>query len=104
MDKTKKISRFTPIGDLLDKLMENVGRSCGKGLLQVWDIWEIAAGPVIAQNAKPVALKEKLLMVHVADSSWMHELSFLKTEIIRNINGTLGDDLVENIRFTIGPV
>ena len=73
-------------------------------LLQVWDIWEIAAGPVIAQNAKPVALKEKLLMVHVADSSWMHELSFLKTEIIRNINGTLGDDLVENIRFTIGPV
>jgi predicted nucleic acid-binding Zn ribbon protein len=104
MDETKKINRFAPIGDLMDQLLKDIGRSCGNGLLRVWDVWETAAGPVIAQNAKPAALKEKLLMVHVADSSWMHELAFLKAEIIHNINGELGEDLVEDIKFTIGPV
>ena len=43
-------------------------------------------------------------MVNVSSAPWMQQLQFLKPELIEKLNETLGKELVEDIRFKIGPV
>jgi predicted nucleic acid-binding Zn ribbon protein len=42
--------------------------------------------------------------VNVTSSTWMHQLQFLKKDIIKQINHALGKELVEEIKFKIGPI
>jgi len=37
--------------------------------------------------------------VEVEGSAWMHELGFLKRELVRNLNRHLGADVVLDVRF-----
>ena len=64
----------------------------------------VAVGEVIARNARPGAFKGKLLLVNVTSSTWAHQLQFLKKDIIKKVNDALGKELVEEIKFKIGPV
>jgi len=54
------------------------------------------------QNAQPLAFKGKLLLVEVTSSAWLHELQFLKGDIIKNLNDALGKELISEIKFKIG--
>ena len=104
MVKTKNIKQFEPIGNLMEKVLDDFKKSIGQGLMEVWTIWERAVGPVLVEHTKPAAFKGRLLLVHVADSSWLQEVQFLKADIIQSINEELGADLVEDIKFKIGPL
>jgi predicted nucleic acid-binding Zn ribbon protein len=77
---------------------------CDGDLAQVWSLWDTAVGDVIAKNARPEAFKGKLLLVHVNSSAWMHQLQFLKKDMINKINAAFGKELVQDIKFKIGPV
>ena len=68
------------------------------------DAWNRAAGPQIGAKAQPDRLKEEVLYVRVATSVWMHELQFMKQDIISKLNGILGGPKVSQIRFFIGEV
>lgn len=104
MKKTKHIKQFEHIGSLAEKVLGELKISMGKNFMEVWSNWEGAVGPAIDENTRPVALKHKLLMVHVADSTWLQELQFLKADIVQSINELLEDQVVEDIQFKIGPV
>ena len=47
---------------------------------------------------------EKLLLVCASSSVWIHQLQFLKADIIDNVNRALGKKLVEDIKFKVGNV
>ena len=70
----------------------------------VWDIWAPTVGPVLAENAQPAAFKGRLLLVHVSSSVWLHQLQFMKLELIEKVNAACGKKLVEDITFKIGPL
>ena len=70
----------------------------------IWDHWDNLVGASIAANARPAVFKGKLLLVHVTSSTWLQQLQFLKTEMIRKINAEFGQTLVEDIKFKIGPL
>jgi predicted nucleic acid-binding Zn ribbon protein len=57
---------------------------------------------VIAQNAKPAAFKGKILIVHVSSSTWVHQLQFLKKEMIAKLNNAFGNALIDDLKFKIG--
>jgi predicted nucleic acid-binding Zn ribbon protein len=61
-------------------------------------------GPPIADNAQPFAVKGSLLLVHVSSSVWMHQLRFLKTELLEKLNQGLGNQRIADIKFKIGPL
>ena len=67
-------------------------------------MWNSAVGDVVAKNTRPAAFKGRLLLVHVVSSTWMHQLQFLKTDIIAKVNDALGKDMVGEIKFKIGPL
>lgn len=100
----KTIRRFEHIGTIMEKVLADFRKSIDHHLLEVKDVWDDVVGPLAAQNTRVAACKGKVLWVHVAGSSWAHELQFLKAEIIGRINEKLGEDRVGEIRFKIGPV
>ena len=70
----------------------------------IWQLWDAAVGSAIAENARPAAFKGGLLVVHVSSSTWIHQLLFLKTDILAKVNHAFGKSLVQDIKFKIGPL
>ena len=104
MEKPKNIKQFEHISTLMEAVLEGVKKNIGQGLIHIWNHWEEAVGPVLSEQIKPAAMKDKLLLVHVADSAWLQELQYIKADIIQSVNQTAGQGLVEDIKFKIGPV
>jgi hypothetical protein len=104
MAKSKKNGEVVHIGDIINSVLKTCRRDCDEELSQVWSLWKSAVGDVIAKNTKPEAFKGKLLLVHVNSPTWMHQLQFLKKDIINKVNQALGKELVQDIKFKIGPI
>jgi predicted nucleic acid-binding Zn ribbon protein len=104
MAKSKKNRELVHIGDILNGVLKTCRSDCDEELSKVWSLWESAVGDVIAKNTRPEAFKGKLLLVLVNSHPWMHQLQFLKKDIINNVNQALGKELVQDIIFKIGPV
>ncbi len=100
----KKLKKSAHIGSVLNDVLKTLRPEADGGLVQVWRLWDDVVGKAIAENARPAAFKGKLLLVHVSSSPWVHQLQFLKREIIQKLNAALGQDLIEDIKFKIGTV
>jgi len=95
---------FVHIGKLIDHVLSEYRRESDGELTQVWQIWDNVVGEAIANNAQPAAFKGRLLLVHVTSSTWIHQLQFLKRDIISKLNAAFDKALVEEIKFKIGPI
>ncbi len=104
MVRKQRKAKFVHISNILADVLNKYRREGDIGLVQVWRIWDNIVGDVIAQNAKPAAFKGRILLVHVTSSSWIHQLQFLKKELIDRLNQALGKPLIEELKFKIGPL
>jgi predicted nucleic acid-binding Zn ribbon protein len=104
MERKKRKAKFVHIGSLLDDVLKKYRHETNAELVQVWQVWDNIVGNVIAQNAKPAAFKGRILLVHVTSSTWIHQLQFLKKEMIAKLNNKLGKTLIEDLKFKIGPI
>ena len=104
MKETDKQSEFVHIRKIIDGVLKRYSSEPGSTLNAVWQLWDEAVGGTIAQNARPAAIKGGLLIVHVSSSTWIHQLQFLKNDVIAQLNSALGKPLIEQIKFKIGPL
>ena len=102
--KRIKLKESVHISSILDNILTTYRQESDSGLSRVWSYWNDAVGKTIAENAQPAAFKGKVLIVHVTSSTWIHELRFLKKGIIHNLNSISGENLVEELKFKIGPL
>jgi hypothetical protein len=66
--------------------------------------WRDIVGETLGERTFPDGLERGVLWVRVANSSWLHQLSFLRDDLVARIGRELGDPpLVREIRFHIGP-
>ena len=96
--------RFVKVGQVIKEVLENQRKHGDAKMIRVWDVWSSAVGGQIAEHTSPAVFKGALLIVNVTDSAWLQQLWLLKAEIIGKVNDSLGEALVEEIRFKIGPV
>ncbi len=92
------------IRQVLDGVLKSCRSEADTGLLEVWRLWDRAVGRAVAENTRPAAFKGRLLLVYASSSTWIHQLQFLKAEIIERLNTELGRELVSDIKFKIGPI
>ena len=104
MKPKKQKAKFEHIGNILTDVLKTYRRESDGELTQVWQVWDDIVGDVIAQNARPAAFKGKTLLVHVSSSTWVHQLQFLKQEMIAKLNDTFGKELISDLKFKIGPL
>lgn len=64
--------------------------------------WAKAIGEDNLRHAKPVEVKNKVLIVHVDSSSWLHKLTMEKARLLTRLRNDLGEDIIEDIRLRIG--
>ena len=101
-NRRKKQKEPIPLGTVLPNLLKSIRTGSDAQLVEVWELWDGVVGETIAKNARPAAFKGKLLLVEVSSSTWMHQLQFLKTDIIEKINHAFGKEMVDEIKFKIG--
>ena len=103
-DLKKKTADLTPIKGILTQVLGECRGRFPQDPDLLGQIWDRAVGATIARNAQPAAFKQRLLIVHVSSSAWLQELFFQKTHLIQRINAAAGGEILEDIRFKIGPL
>jgi predicted nucleic acid-binding Zn ribbon protein len=103
MRKRSQKKDFSHIGSIIGNVLKEYLPESASELTRVWQIWDDAVGEIIAANAQPVAFKRDLLLVHATSSTWIHQLQFLKADIISKLNAALGKPMISEIKFKIGP-
>ncbi len=83
------------------KEVEAPGRSRGQMVWKVFSAFE-KLGPPMTSHAEPSQFRGGVLHLIVDDSTWLTELGFLKTEILGRINGSLGREVVKELRMRHG--
>ena len=104
MTLKKQKAKFEHIGSIISDVLKTYRRESDAELVKVWQVWDEIVGDVIAANARPAAFKGKILLVHVSSSTWIHELQFLKKEMIAKLNDTFGKASIDDLKFKIGPL
>ena len=94
------MSEMRALAAILPGLLRQLGLDkTAEGWRAVAD-WPAIAGARIAGHTRAVSFRDGALTVEVEGSAWMHELGFLKPDLVRNLNRHLGADVVRDVRFT----
>lgn len=101
-NRRKKQKDPVSLGTVLPDILKSIRSGSDAQLVHVWELWDEVVGQTIAKHTRPAAFKGKLLLVEVSSSTWMHQLQFLKSDIIAKINDAFGKPMVEEIKFKIG--
>ena len=98
------MKRPAPLAELLAAAF--AGKPVAKRLeeAKIWQVWDETVGRQIAERARPAGLRDGVLTVTVASAPWMQQLSFLKKELIGQLNAAIGSDLVREIYLKAGTV
>ncbi|MEK6776708.1 MAG: DUF721 domain-containing protein [bacterium] len=96
----------TPVaaGLMVKKLLKEFGIDWIIEQHAIWSCWEEIVGPEVASKTRPEFFSGKRLFIAVEHSSWLHQLNFLKDQLILNINRKLGFEAVSEIHLRIGSI
>lgn len=89
------------VGTLLAEALRDPARI--REALGVWPAWETAVGPQIAAAAKPIALKEGVLTLHVKNAVWMQELHAQRGSLLRKVQAIPAGAAVKELRLKVAP-
>jgi hypothetical protein len=92
------------LGDLIASSQEIGFLGLAHRLARVFEVWPEAVGLRVACYTRPESIQGGRLTVLVESSVWIDRLSYNREEIIAGINERLGEPVVEEIVFRVGPV
>jgi hypothetical protein len=104
MQRRARQSKPEPLADILHRFLKKRNiphRTTDQGLL---DLWRRAVGPQIAAQTFPDSLKRGSLFVRVSAPVWLHQLQFMKEEILGNLNQLSGKGDIRTLHLTIGEI
>lgn len=92
------------LGPILQKVLKKRNVPFNLEEKKLLSLWDRAVGPQIAAQTRPRRIKGKTLLVDVSTSVWMHQLHFLKADIITQFNSLAQKELIRNIFFSLGTI
>ena len=102
--RRKIYSEPVHVGWVAKKIMAGLRHRKNDEMGLVLDIWRNAVGEAIAANTLPARIQGDTLWVNVDNSVWIHELQFLKEDILSSVNAMMEGKSFSDIRFKIGRV
>jgi predicted nucleic acid-binding Zn ribbon protein len=95
--------RWQAPGDLLPKLMQQLGLSERIREGEVMDAWKQIVGDFIAAHSAPINLRAGVLFVRVLQPSLHYQFEQIsKAEILRKLKQRFGTKIIREIRFRVG--
>lgn len=88
----------------LDKVLRRLGLKKRVKERKALQVWQEAAGSKLARCTRPLTVKEGILFVLVANSSWAQHLTFFKPNLLQKINHRLQGNIIKDIHFQVGTI
>ncbi len=86
---------------ILPSLMKQMGlEETAKGW-RALEWWPEVAGERIASHSRATSFRDGTLTVEVEGSAWMHELGFLKRELVRRLDQHAGGGVIRDVRLVL---
>lgn len=87
------------VAGILERLLARLGLHDELHGQRAVSEWARIVGPRVACHTRALSFRDGVLCVEVDGSAWMHELSYLKRELIRRLNQELGASPVRDVRW-----
>ena len=104
MRKRSSLSKPEMIGEILRKVLKKRNIPHTAMDRRLLDLWTQAVGPQIAARTLPETVKRGGLYVRVSAPAWLHQLQFLKEEILLKMNTLAGQEEFRRLFFSIGEI
>jgi predicted nucleic acid-binding Zn ribbon protein len=101
---TRRRSRTESVGELLPRLLDELGLDDAGAQVQLLRVWDEALGPLLAPHCRPEGLRRGEVLALVRDSAWMQRLSLERPAILAGLARLLGSSAPRTIRFRIGEI
>jgi len=90
-----------PLSASLGRLAASLGAPAPPVLSAVFVGWERVVGPDVAAHARPVTLRDGVLVVDVDQPAWATQLNYLKADLLRQIDEATGSSEVTEVRVRV---
>lgn len=104
MRKRRPPSKPETIGDILQKVLTKRNIPHKAADRRLLDLWRRTVGPQIAARTLPETVKRGALYVLVSSPVWLHQLQFMKEEILQKMNELSGLEKIRSIFLSIGEI
>ncbi len=92
------------LGEILAKILKKRNIPHASTDRRLLAIWRRAVGPQIASQTHPDSVKRGVLFVRVSAPVWMHQLQFMKEEILCKVNELVSPEEFRNLHFSVGEI
>ena len=100
----RRRSKTESVGDLLPRLLDDLGLDDASAQVQVLRVWNEALGPLLAPHCRAEGMRRGEILALARDSAWMQRLSLEKPAILARFAALLGSSAPMGIRFRIGKI
>ena len=92
------------IGSILEQTLKSLELDVSLKNYSLFGAWEEIVGEVIARQAQPRSIRNRILFIDVSHPTWVQQLQFLKPNLLQKINTHLGEPRIQDIRFRLGKI
>ena len=96
--------RSIPAAELADKALRSIVPGDRLRLVRLQIAWSDALPERLAKVAWPIAVDGANLVVHVLDNQWLHELTYLRSDLLERIRERAPEAGIEVLRLRVGEV
>lgn len=87
-----------PLGEVLMKFLRDEGLETPLQQKRLIDAWETVAGPLVARYTAKKFIKNQTLMVKITNPALRHDLSMMRTQLVRRLNEQVGAVIITEIK------
>ena len=92
---------MSSLGDALKAAIARSGVAEELEKYPIWTEWAALVGETIAAHARPLRLRGTVLVVAADGPDWIHELRFLKRDLLARLNERLGRPAIRDLYFVL---
>lgn len=94
-----KRNKTEQVGDILRQFLRQEGLESPLNEYRLIESWKDVVGPAIARYTSNLYIKNQTLHVHLTSSVLRQELMMGRELLIRNLNKTVGSQVIVDISF-----
>ena len=93
----KRKSNQKSLGEIIQDFLKQSGWERKLDEVNIMTEWDKVLGPSLAKYTEEVFIKNKKLYIRLNSSTLRQELSYKKSEIVKDLNAAVGKDVINDI-------
>lgn len=104
MARRKNHGKRVPVGDLAEVTLRKIVPDERVRLVRLQLAWDDAMPTRLRGVAAPASVDGEVLVVHVKDNQWLHELAYLRSDMLARVQAQCPAARIASMRLRVGVV